>query len=198
MANTQAQFGFSHYGYFPGGAVDYQLSKYAVQSGYATAIFFGDMVQKSASLGNYIQPMTSTAQTGFVGIFQGCTYTPRGGVQGWLPWYPGVAAGADSVAYVIDAPNALFKAAALLTPIPGTAIGNNIAFSTGAGGTTVGGGFSTFTLDQASILSTNTLPWKIVNLYPGVGNGSDPATNYNWVIVRMNQTLWQAGSTGTL
>lgn len=198
MANTQAQFGFAHFGYLPGGAVDYQLSKYQIQSSYATAIFFGDVVQKSASLGPYIQPAVSysTAGTSMVGIFQGCTYTPKGGVPGWLPWYPGVAAGADSTAYVIDAPNALFKVAALLTPIPATAIGNNIGFSTGAGGTTVGGGFSTFTADQSTISADNRYPFKIVSLYPGVGNGSDPTTNFNWCIVGINNSVYRQGNTG--
>jgi len=199
MANTQAQFGFAHFGYQPGGAPDYQLSKYAIQSSYATAIFFGDVVQKSASLGPYIQPQTSsTAGTGTIGIFQGCQYTPKGGIPGWLPWYPGVAAGADTVAYVIDAPNALFKVAALLTAVPATAVGNNIGFSTGAGGTTVGGGFSSYTVDQASLASTNTLPFKIINMYPGIGNGSDPTTNFNWIIVGFNNTVYRQGNTGIL
>ena len=198
MANTQAQFGFAQFGYMPGGAVDYQLSKYAIQSTYATAIFFGDPVIKSAALGPYIQPMTNATGVGtsLIGIFQGCTYTPKGGIPGWLPWYPAAAAGADSTAYVIDAPNALFKVAALLTAVPQTAIGQNIGFSTGAGGTTIGGGFSTYVVDQATLTTNNTLPFKVMYLYPGVGNGSDPTTNYNWVVCKMNQTLYQAGATG--
>ena len=200
MANTQAQFGFAHYGYLPGGAVDYQLSKYQIQSTYATAIFFGDVVQKSASLGPYLQPCLSGSSnaTGVVGIFQGCQYTPKGGVPGWLPWYPPSAAGADSTAYVIDAPNALFRVAALLTAVPATAIGNNIGFSTGAGGTTVGGGFSTYTIDQNSIASSPLLPFKVIKLYDGIGNGSDPTTNYNWVIVGFNNVLNRQGNTGIL
>ena len=200
MANAQAQFGFSQFGYLPGGAPDYQLSKYAIMSTYATAIFFGDPVIKSAAAGPYIQPMTNATGVGtsIIGIFQGCTYTPKGGVPGWLPWYPAAAAGADSVAYVVDAPNALFKVAALLTPVPATAIGSNIGFSTGAGGTTVGGGFSSYTIDQSTITTNNTLPFKVMYLYPGVGNGSDPTTNYNWVVVKMNQTLYQAGATGVM
>lgn len=199
MANTQAQFGFAHFGYLPGGAPDYQLSKYAIQSSYHTAIFFGDpVIASSGSGGNYIKPMTSTTATALLGVFQGCQYTPVGGVPGWIPWYPAAAAGADTTAYVVDAPNALFKAAALLTAVPATAVGQNLSHSTGAGGTTVGGGFSTYTVDQSTIASTNTLAWKIMYLYPGVGNGSDPTTNYNWVIVKPNNTVFQAGATGNI
>lgn len=199
MPNTQAQFGFAHFGYLPGGAPDYQLGNWKIQSTYATAIFFGDLVIKSASLGPYIKPSTSsTAATAIIGVFQGCMYTPSGGAPTWYPWYPAAAGGADAVAYVIDAPNALFRVASLLTAVPATAIGNNIGYSTGAGGTTVGGGFSTYTVDQASLASTNTLPFQVYSMYPGVGNGTDNSSNYNWVIVKFNNTLRQAGATGVV
>lgn len=191
MANVQAQFGFSHFGYISGGSPDYQLSKYAIQSSYHTAIFFGDPVIKSAALGGlggmYIQPATGTGSlTALCGIFQGCTYTPSGGVPGWLPWYPAAAAGADSVAYVIDAPNALFKVAALLTAVPPSAIGEGIGYSTGAGGTTVGGGFSTYTVDQSTLTTGAVAPFQVYSMYPGAGNGADTTTNFNWVIVGFN------------
>ena len=88
---------------------------------------------------------------------------------------------------MIDAPNALFKVAALLTAVPATAIGNNIGYSTGAGGTTLGGGFSTYTVDQSLLTNNATAAFSVYSLYPGIGNGSDPTTNYNWVIVSFNQ-----------
>lgn len=198
MPNTQAQFGFQHFGYMPGGAPDYQLTKYVIMSTYATAIFFGDPVIKSASAGPYIKPMTNATGVGtsVIGIFQGCQYTPSGGAPTWYPWYPAAAGGADAVAYVIDAPNALFRGAALLTAVPATSIGSNIGFSTGAGGTTVGGGFSSYTLDQSTITTNSTLPFQVWSMYPGVGNGTDNASNFNWAIVRFNNTLRQAGATG--
>ena len=191
MANTQAQFGFAHFGYLPGGAPDYQLSKYAIQSTYATAIYFGDPVIKSAANGQYILPMTTNTATAVIGIFQGCTYTPKGGIPGWLPWYPPSAGQNDATAYVIDAPNAIFKVATLLTAIPATSIGLNVGFSTGAGGTTVGGGFSTYTVDQSTLTTSSAWPFQTVGLYPGVGNGSDPTTNYNWVLVTFNNQRYK-------
>lgn len=199
MANTQAQFGFQQFGYMPGGAPDYQLTKYAIQSTYTTAIYFGDPVIKSAASG-YIRPMTNATGVGttLLGIFQGCMYTPVGGYPVWYPWYPAAAAGADAVAYVVDAPNALFRVAALLTAIPATAIGANVGFSTGAGGTTVGGGFSSYTLDQSTFTVNSTLPFQVWALYPGIGNGSDTTSNYNWAIVRFNNMLRQAGATGVM
>ena len=193
MANTQAQFGFQHFGYLPGGAADYQLSKYAIQSSYATRIWFGDPVIKSAA-SPYIRPATaSTGGTAIAGIFYGCQYTPTGGIPTWSPWFP-ASVGADATAYVIDAPNALFRVAALLTAVPATAMGNNIGFSTGAGGTTYGTGLSTFTVDQASIAIGATAQFRLVSFYPGIGNGSDTTSSYNWVIVGFNQQAYQVGT----
>lgn len=195
MANTQAQFGFQQFGYLPGGAPDYQISKYLIQSTYSTKIYFGDPVIKSAT-SQYITPASGTGNlTAISGVFQGCQYTPTGGIPTWSPWWPGAAA-SDATAYVIDAPNALFRAAALLTPVPATAIGQNIGFSTGAGGTTVGGGFSTFVVDQSTLTTGLTAPFQVYSMYPGIGNGSDTASSYNWVIVTFNQQRFRAGGTG--
>ena len=66
-------------------------------------------------------------------------YTPVGGYPAFAPYWPGASA-ADGKAHLVDSPNALFLAATLLTAMPATAIGQNVGFSTGAGGTTVGGG----------------------------------------------------------
>lgn len=192
MANTQAQFGFQHWGYLPGGAADYQLSKYAIQSSFATKIWFGDPVVKSAT-SPYITPATGTGSlTAISGIFYGCQVTPVGGTPTWSPWWPG-ASGADGVAYVMDAPNALFRVAALLTPVPATAMGNCIGYSTGAGGTTFGGGFSTFTVDQSLMVATAA--FQLISFYPGVGNGSDTTSNYNWVIVGFNNQRYRVALT---
>ncbi len=199
MANVQAQFGFQHFGYLPGGAPDYQLSKYQIQSSYATRIWFGDPVIKSAST-QYILPATGTGGgvpgTTLARIFYGCQYTPTGRVPTYSPWFPASVA-ADATAYVIDAPSALFRVAALLTAVPATAMGNCIGYSTGAGGTTYGSGFSTFTVDQS--LMNVTAAFQLVSFYPGIGNGSDTTTNYNWVIVSFNtQRYKSSGTTGVV
>lgn len=198
MANTQAQFGFQHIGFLPGYAPDYQLSRRSIQSSYASAIFFGDPVVKSAS-SPYIALALGTGNlTAVAGIFQGCTYIPKGGGSPvFSPWFPG-SVQADATALLMSAPGALFRAAALLTAIPATAVGQNIGWSTGAGGTTVGAGFSTYTLDQSLLTTGSTAPFTIVDMWANVqvGNGSDNTTNYNWVIVTFNNEQFRAGVTG--
>jgi hypothetical protein len=196
MANTQATFGFQQFGYLPGGAVDYQMSHATILSTYSTIIGNGDPVMKtSASVPYIIQATGSLATTQpLMGIFVGCYFIPSGGgPPQWSPCWPG-AQGSNGTAYIIDAPNALFRVAALQTAITSANIGQAVNFTTGVPSTT-GGAFSVATIDQSTATSSGTtvsqLPFKIVGLYPGVGNGSDPTTNYNWAIVTFNNQIYQ-------
>ncbi len=191
MANVQSAFGFRPIGYLSGGAPDYQLATRAIQSTYATKIFFGDPVLKSGAY--IVQAATATNTTIIEGIFQGCTYVPAGGVQTWLPYWPGAAA-VDATAYIINAPNAMFLAAALNTAISSANIGEGILFNLGTG-STVGGGFSGATIDQSTLTTNNNAGFQIVSLYNGVGNGSDPTTPYNWVVVAFNNQRYKNNTT---
>jgi hypothetical protein len=204
MANTQSQFGFKHQGYLSGGAPDYQLATYPILKSNATAIGFGDPVSYANATSPYVvQSIQNVNATGnataapIVGIFQGCVYIPTTGLQipQWSPYWPGVTANVDATAYVIDAPNAKFLVATLQTAVTSANIGNVVNFTTGAPATT-GGGFSIATIDQstATSLATTTIyyPFRVLGLYAGVGNGSDPTTNYNWAVVGFN---WQLNRT---
>ena len=203
MANTAAQFGFKHVGFLPGYAPDYQLTSGGgvLLSTYSTQIGFGDPIMKLNSTTNQIIQGTGALATTYpiMGIFQGCSFIPSGGglVQ-WSPYWPG-AASVNATAYWISAPGALFMAAALNTAISSGSIGQGVNFTTGAP-TTTGGGYSVATLDQSTISTTaagttfNNLPFKVVSLYPGVGNGSDPTTAFNWVWVTFNFQTYRYGS----
>jgi hypothetical protein len=202
VANAQAQFGFRHKGYLGGGAPDYQLKVYTIASSYATAIGFGDVVTFTTSgtnTGTLIQCTPTLATTRpFIGIFQGCMLTPTtGGPPVWSPFYPAAVQGANSTAYVIDAPNAVYEVASFSAALGSTTIGNRVNFSGGVP-TTTGGGFSTFTLDPNTSTAAGTtsgfLPFTIVQMMPGIGNGSDPTTNYNWVWVTPNFQQWKSFS----
>lgn len=183
MANTQSAFGFKHVGFLPGFAADYQLATRLISTSNTTKIFFGDPVVKVPTTGYIAQAANNT--TVLEGVFQGCTFIPTtGGPPQWSPFWPGAAA-VDATAYIINSPGAIFEAAALSTAIVTANIGQNIGFAIGTGVTT-GGGFSGATADQSLLSTTNTLPFNVYSLYPGIGNGSDPSTGYNWVWLTFN------------
>lgn len=196
MANTQAQFGFQEYGFLPGFAPDYQLAHFTISSSNATLIGNGDPVcYAAATTGTpfIIQATGALATTQpIIGIFRGCYYVPSGGgTVVWSPYWPGASA-TNATAYVSNSPGALFKVAALQTAVTSSNIGQAVNFTTGAPATT-GAGYSVATIDQSTATSSGTttslLPFRIVDLYQGIGNGSDPTTNYNWAIVSFNFQL---------
>ena len=202
MANTQSQFGFQHFGYLPGFAPDYQQIPLSIQSTYSTVIGYGDPVIKVASGSSYIIQATAALATAspLSGIFLGCQITPSTGlgIPQWSPWYPG-AQSVDSVAYVMASPGALFRVAVLQTAIVTANIGQGVNFTTsGLTVTTKGSGYSIMTVDQATLATSasNTTmvnsPFKVYSMFPGIGNGSDPTTNFNWVIVAFNQQQWKS------
>mgnify|MGYP001067894645 CR=1 FL=1 len=188
MANTQATFGFRHIGYLPGGAPDYQLATGLIASANTTKIFRGDPVVLDATTGKVQQAANNTVN--IFGIFDGCMYTPVGGTPQWSPMWPGAGAASDPTAYIINAPNALFMAAALNTSIVTANIGENVGFAIGTGNTA--NGFSAATVDQSTLNTTNTLPFRVVQPvtsqgnFAVVGNGNDPSTPYGWCIVAFN------------
>lgn len=190
MANTAASFGFRHIGYTSGGSPDYQLATGTILSTNTTKIFRGDPITIDPTTGFITQAAdnVSTVQ----GVFDGCMYTPVGGTPAWSPFWPG-AAGGPATAYFINAPSSLFIAAAFNTSLVTANIGENVGFKIGTGQTT-GGGFSGATIDQSSLNTTNTLPFRVVapcttsGNFGIVGNGSDPSTAFGWAVVAFNNT----------
>ena len=140
--------------------------------------------------------------------------------------WPGSASSSDAVAFVIDNPEAQFLVSSIGSAITSASVGLNVNYainSLSAGISTnnfsaaqissafLPTGISSFVVDGASVSTSSTLPFKIVGLYgpsfgntsnnaPGnfgaVGNGSDPTTLFNWVIVSFNQQAFTAGQTG--
>lgn len=206
MANTQATFGFKHIGYLGGGAADYQYSTRGISKTNATAIGFGDPVVRVNATSPYITQGAASSSSPLEGIFMGCFYTPTGGnLPVWSPGWPGVTVAADAIAYIVDAPNAMFLVATLQTAITSGTIGQVINYSIGTASTT-GAMLSGATVDQSTATSTalgttySGLPFRVIGLYGmtiggygtnfgGVGNGTDPTTNYNWVVVGFNNQI---------
>ncbi len=189
MANTQVKFGFRHIGYLSGGSPDYQLSTGIILSSNTTKIFRGDPIIRNTSTGKIEQGAGGVVTTTIVGIFDGCMYTPVGGIPQWSPFWPG-AAGSDATAYIIDAPSAIFLAAALNTSIVTANIGEMIYYDIGTGSTATG--ISGSTVDQGTLSTLTTAPFRVIapvttsGNFGQVGNGSDPSTAYGWCVVAFN------------
>lgn len=197
MANTLAPFGFRHTGITNGASPTFGLITRQVAYNDTTKIYLGDPV-KSLSTGYVAQWTAGTAVSQLAGVFNGCSYlsTARGSYV-WSPYWPGSDVASGNVVTAYLNPCNLSVAPTFLVQSSGTAItladiGMNADVAIGTGSTLTG--ISGATLDQATLATTATLPFRIIDLYAGVGNGADTTTSYNWVIVAANVS--GAGSTG--
>ena len=86
--------------------------EYAIPYGYATNIFYGDLV--GLSRGNIERLTVSTGTLGTVtGVFLGCSYTnPTTKQKTFAQYYPASTSAGDIMAIVCDDPDTVFKAVA--------------------------------------------------------------------------------------
>lgn len=188
MANTLAPFGFKHVGYLEGQAPNFAPQPRQIAYNNGTAIYRGDPV---VSLGTGYIAQATAGTTQIAGVFDSCTYLSSAqGRQVWSNYWPGsdVASGQVVTAYVITSPQAVFLAQSNGTAIGLADVGANVNFAIGTG-SSIGGGFSGATIDQTTIATTNTLPFRIYQLAASpayLGNGSDSSTSYNYALVTFN------------
>lgn len=197
MANTNAPFGFRYFGRLEGGSPTAGLSTRSVASTYNTSIFQGDPVI-SLSTGYLAAATTGTSQV--YGIAYNFEYLNTAVRQNIFASYWGGTANAGSncsVGACADT-DALFLVQSNGTAITFADIGNNIGYATGSGSTVTG--LSAYTVDQGTIGTTSTLPFRIVGLYsqyapPGTP-GADDTTAYNQIVVTFNNQDFKT-ATGT-
>lgn len=188
MANTNAPNGFQVFRRFDGGSPTEGYETRKILSTYSTAIGFGDPV---VSVGTGYINRAAAGTTQIAGIFFGCKYLNSSvGRVVWANNWPGTTQGSDAQAYIVTDPQMLFVAQSNNTAITFADIGANINFAIGTPDSVTG--ISTSSLDQSTIATTDTLPFRIVGLLSqfettsGAINGTDDASAYNRVIVAPN------------
>jgi len=163
-----------------------------IASGYATSIFFGDLVKRVAA--GTIEKDTGTTTATPAGVFMGVSFTnsSTGQVQQqqFYPASQAIASGTKIFAVVADDPDTLFQVAVVsgTTVISGvgiTAIGNNGTLVQNAGSTTSGNS-AVALLDSTA--TTITLPIRIIDVVRDTATAAD---NFPEVIVKINATMHQ-------
>lgn len=193
MANSNAPFGFMPFMPTQGGATpSFGLEKRKILFSYATKIHRGTPV---VSLGTGYLNVATPGTTQIAGIFWACSYYSTAAKRPiWSPYWPaGSPSGTlDAEALIITDPNMLFiaQSTGASVAIVFADINANAQFTVGTGNDTTG--LSGSTINDAGITTTATLPFRIIDTYssyapPGT-DGTDDASIYNKVIVRMNFT----------
>jgi len=142
---------------------------YNIQYGYATNIFYGDFVVLSRGFATRASVSTGSSLNQTVGIFLGCTYTnPTTKQKLFSQYWPASTAAGDCQAYVLDDPDAVFKAVVCSsgTTIASGAmamIGTNLSAINNTGSTTTGNSANAVLAPSATPVTT-TLPLRMIGL----------------------------------
>jgi hypothetical protein len=164
-----------------------------IASGYATSIFYGDLVKRISD--GTIEKDTGTTTATPVGVFLGVTFvnqsTGQPQQQQYYPASQAIASGSKIFAVVADDPDTLFQVVSCSsgTTVAGmgiSAIGNNIALIQTAGSTITGN--SSVAIDEGTQATTNTLPIRIIDVVRETATGSDTFVEF---IVKINATMHQ-------
>jgi len=164
-----------------------------IASGYATNIFYGDLVQRVAA--GTIEKDTGTTTATPCGVFLGVQFTngSTGQVQQqqFYPASQSIKSGTQIFAVVADDPDTLFQvvscsATTTVAAMGISAIGNNVALIQNAGSTTTGN--SAVAIDEGTQAVTATLPIRIIDVVRDTATGSDAFVEF---IVKINATMHQ-------
>ena len=164
-----------------------------IASGYATSIFYGDLVKRVT--GGTIEKDVGTTSATPCGVFLGVQFTNQstGQIQQqqYYPASTAIASGSKIFAVVADDPDTLFQVVSCSsgTTVAGmgiAAIGANIALIQNAGVTTSGN--SQVAIDEGTQDTTNTLPIRIIDVVRDTATGADTFVEF---IVKINATMHQ-------
>ena len=188
MSATSAPRGLKPIGLLGGMPFAGSTREFLIKSGYATAIFNGDVVGLADTANStddgYLVREAVASEVNPIGVFLGCSYTdPSTGQLTFKQYYPGGIAASDIKAVVSANPFTLYELQAD-GAIAQTQLGMTADLvQTQAGSTATGN--SGIQLD-ASTASVGGECWKIVDFVERVGSTiGDAKTD---VIVMMNQT----------
>ena len=164
-----------------------------IASGYATNIFYGDLVKRISD--GTIEKDTGTATATPCGIFLGVSFTnaSTGQVQQqqFYPASQSIKSGTQIFAVVADDPDTLFQvvscsATTTVAAMGISAIGNNIELIQNAGSTTTGN--SAVAINEGTQATTSSLPIRIIDVVRDTATGTDSFVEF---IVKINATMHQ-------
>ena len=192
MANTFAPFGFRSFGHRDGSAPTMGLSRYFMNSSYATNVFTGDVVKLSSSIPGTIEVgavLVGTARP--LGVFAGCEYyNSNVGRVVWSSYFPAsIGSSSPVTAYVITDPEMQFLAQASTGAVVGSSMtGLNIGFTVGSGNTL--SGISGSYLNSSDVGASSSYPWRVVDTYSNFGppgaNGTSTDSAGGFLVVQPN------------
>jgi len=189
MANQVEKFGLRPYRKLDGTPLVGAQNRYTVASGYATAIFQGDLVIPVT--GGNIERYPGNTSTAVVGVFNGCFYTdPTTQKPTFKNYYPGGVAASDITAFVVDDPDAVFLVDADAT-FARADLFQNYSLTAVSGNTKTGNSLQQ--LDVGASGTNATFVVQAIDICQDPDNSSTSGANAN-ILVRINNHFFRSGT----
>jgi len=144
---------------------------YPIQYGYDTNIFYGDFVKVVRGSLTRVSIGATTSSNALTGVFFGCSYTdPVTKTKRFSQYWPASTLAGDAVAYVVDDPDAVFKAAvcSATTVMASGAyamVGTNLSCINNTGNVNTGNSKNAILAPTATPVTT-ILPLRCVGVVP--------------------------------
>ena len=143
-----------------------------IQYGYATSMFYGDLVYQTNGFANRTTLTSNSFASGKipVGVFLGCSYTnPLTKQKFFSQYWPGGTLAGDAVAIVTDDPDTIFKIAVVsssttIASANQEMIGYNLQLVDNTGSTTTGNSAIAALGLTASPATTSTFPLRVIDV----------------------------------
>ena len=190
MANVAEKYGLRPVRKLDGSPFINAQNRYRIASGYATAIFQGDLVKPVT--GGGIERALANSSDKVVGVFNGVFYTdPTTQKPTFKNHYPGGVAASDIVANVIDDPNVVYS----IDSDGAFAVADifkNFAITNGTGSTATG--ISQVQLDHSvSGLTNSGTVLQAIDISQDTQNSEAGSANVD-VLVRINNHFYDQGA----
>ena len=190
MANVAEKYGLRPVRKLDGSPFINAQNRYRIASGYATAIFQGDLVKPVT--GGGIERAVANTSDKVVGVFNGVFYTdPTTQKPTFKNHYPGGVAASDIIANVIDDPNVVYS----IDSDGAFAVADifkNFAITNVTGNTLTG--ISEVQLDYSvSGLTTSGTVLQAIDISQDTQNSEAGSANVD-VLVRINNHFYSQGT----
>jgi len=164
-----------------------------IQYAYGTNIFYGDFVKLVRGNVTRASVTTGTTNNQVTGVFLGCAYTnPTTKQKQFAQYWPADTAAGDAVAYVVDDPDTVFKAAVcsattVMASGSPALIGTNLSMINNTGSVNTGNSANAVLAPTATPV-TSILPVRCVDVVP------DTAYSYTATGSSSSTTITLTGS----
>ena len=189
MSNQVEKFGLRPYRKLDGTPLVGAQNRYTIASGYATAIFQGDMVVPVT--GGNVERYPGNTSIAVVGVFNGVFYTdPTTQKPTFKNYYPGGVAASDITAFVVDDPDAVFLIDADATFARADLFQN---YSLTAVSGNIKTGNSLQQLDVSESGTNATFIVQAIDISQDPDNSDTSSANAN-ILVRINNHFYRSGT----